>query len=387
MKKALVIFAACLAGTFCALQLNTYMEKRSSLNELAGPRESNLLLRGEPAQAANPSASAIPDFRSAAKKVLQSVVSIETRGTIRRWMTYETTDLGQGSGVVITGTGYIVTNNHVVRNPQSGQVAEEVRVHLPDKQVVKAKVVGRDERTDLAVLKVDGQQLTPVELGDNRQLEIGEWVIAAGNPLGFDNTVSVGVVSSLNRQVDLGRGDGQFVLLNAIQTDAAINPGNSGGALVNARGQLIGINTAIASQTGNSIGIGFAIPVDRVKRITNDIIKYGHARHGQLGVQTYMRPGLLADEDARAELSQLAGATPPDYGLIVQDVSAGSPAGLAGVSQFCVLLQINGQKLNDSIEFYKALADKVPGDKVELTFWKKGQILKKTIELADLTDI
>jgi putative serine protease PepD len=387
MKKILVIFVACAAGTFCALQLNTFLEKRAAIDQISKSSSSSMLLTGEPAQAAAPGVAPVPDFRAAAKKVLQSVVSIETRGTIRRWMTTETTDLGQGSGVVITDSGYIVTNNHVVRNPQSGQTAEEVRVHLPNQQVVKAKVVGIDERTDLAVLKVDGQKLVPVELGDNRQLEIGEWVIAAGNPLGFDNTVSVGVVSSLNRQVDLGRGNGQFVLLNAIQTDAAINPGNSGGALVNARGQLVGINSAIASQTGNSIGIGFAIPVDRVRRITNDIIKFGHARHGQLGVQTYMRPGLLADDDARAELSQLAGATPPDYGLIVQEVIPTSPAGRLGISQFCVLLQINGSKLNDSIEFYKALADKVPGDKVELTYWKKGQIYKKTVELADLTDI
>ena len=182
-------------------------------------------------------------------------------------------ETGQGSGVILSKNGIIVTNNHVVEVPNDPEhaIVEQVKVRLQDKRVFTAKVVGRDRRADLAVLKIEATDLQPIEVGDSSKLEIGQWVVAVGNPLGFDNTVSVGVVSSLGRSLGL---ENSF-LLDGIQTDAAINPGNSGGALTDAAGQLVGINAAIASGNGGSVDIGFAIPVNTVRRVVDQILKFG----------------------------------------------------------------------------------------------------------------
>lgn len=389
MKKVALIFVACMAGTFAAIQFNHWLERRQTLDHLT--RLEAPILKGTPAQATAPAPGGAPDFRGAAKRVLNSVVTIEIQGTVQDWFQNEerVENLGQGSGVVISDNGYIVTNNHVIRNPIGGsdRPAEFVRVHVPGGEVVDARVIGYDARSDLAVIKVDGANLTPIELGSSKNVEVGEWVLAAGSPLGFENTVSVGVVSSLNRQVDLSQTDNGNFLLGAIQTDASINPGNSGGALVNSRGQLVGINTAIASNTGTSVGIGFAIPVDRVKRVTNDIIKYGRARYGSMGIETFRVPGLLRNNSNRAQFKNYVGHEPPKDGLVVSRVESSSPAARAGMDRLTVILEIGDVKIKDAMDLFKALSDKGPGEVVTVKYWKKGQTFTKDISLEDLSQI
>lgn len=322
----------------------------------------------------------VPDFRAAAKKVMPSVVSIDTLGERTNWFNESViVPLGAGSGVIISSDGYIATNNHVIEG------ATVVRVHLTSGETYEAKIVGRDARTDLAVLKVDAKNLVPIELGSSSTLQVGEWVLAVGNPLGYENTVSVGVVSSLGRNLQTAQGP---MLVNLIQTDAAINQGNSGGALTNARGQLVGINSAIASNTGGgSIGIGFAIPVDNVKRVVNDILKLGYARHGMIGVDTYSRPGLLASPEVRRQIAQAIGAEPPSRGLIVRSVSRGGPAARAGIGQFDILLEIDGTPLDEPVSLVRMLADKLPGEKVRVKYWHAGETKTVTLVLEDLAKL
>lgn len=313
------------------------------------------------------------DFRAPAAKISASVVSVDRFG-----QTYDffgeargVQQTGSGSGVVISADGYILTNNHVVEN------ADRVQVRLSDERTLSAKVVGTDPRSDIAVLKVEGKNLTPAVLGDSAKLQAGEWVIAVGNPLGYDGTVSVGVVSSLNRTMQTGR---STMLVDGIQTDAAINQGNSGGALANARGELVGINTAIATTTGGSVGLGFAIPINRAKRIANDLIANGRVRYGTVGVEVYDRPGILESAGARAQIAEAVGAEPPKAGLIVRRIGRGSAADQLGLQPLDILVRLDNQPLNLPIDLTKALIDKRPGDKVRLTYWSKGQ--QKTSEVT-----
>ena len=225
------------------------------------------------------------------------------------------TQSGSGSGFVIDQLGHIVTNNHVVEG------ANRVDVKLANGATVLAEFVGTDPQNDLAVLKVDvaPELLRPVELGDSSALRVGQRAIAIGNPLGLEQSLSVGVISALGRQ--LQRDDGEWTLYDVIQTDAAINPGNSGGPLLDSSGKVIGVNTAIPNVTGASIGIGFAVPVDTVKKIVPAIIENGHYPHPWLGVDGYsVTPGL-------AELLDL----PIDHGILINLVERGGPARSAGL--------------------------------------------------------
>ncbi len=391
MKKFVLVFLACGLATFGALRLNEWLNTR---NEPALTFQPTRIVEGRLANTAATVPAGSIDFRQAAQRILKSVVSIDTLVVTRggNWMRNETMlqQAGEGSGVIISEDGYIITNNHVVVDPRSDRPAAEVRVHLSDGRILKATVRGTDPRSDLAVLKVEANNLVPAELGDSKALQIGEWVIAAGNPLGYEQTVSVGVVSSLNRSVDLtegGRNPRGMYLIDAIQTDAAINPGNSGGALVDSQGRLVGINTAIASPSGGSVGIGFAIPVNRVQRISQDIIRTGRARYGQLGVLAHQYPGLLGVGEYRAEVARIAGANPPEKGLLLMNVQPGSPASAAGITQFSVLLSIGNIQMNDPIDLQRALADKRPGEKVQVKFWSAGQNKTATVTLADLTEL
>lgn len=382
MKKILVIAGAATLGGLIAVGFTRFLDKRDATAGLTNNR--NDVILGRPLS--NEVLPEIPDFRLASKRILESVVSINTAGTVQNFFGETSTQkLAEGSGVVIDKNGYVVTNNHVVTNEQ-GNPAEVIQVHTIDGKVYPATLVGRDPRSDLAVLKLDATDLVPVELADNTKLEIGQWVIAAGNPLGYENTVSVGVVSSIGRAVDLSQNRRGSYLVNAIQTDAAINPGNSGGALADSQGRLIGINSAIASVGGGSNGIGFAIPVERVKRVTTDIIKLGHARYGQLGLDPYLQPGLLANDNVRNEMKDRTGAEPPSSGLIVSVVRPESPAAQLGIEQLSILLSVDGTKLVNPIDLQKILADKLPGDKVRVKFWKKGVIKEAEVTLKDLTN-
>ncbi|CAN5457737.1 hypothetical protein BH11ARM2_BH11ARM2_17590 [soil metagenome] len=314
------------------------------------------------------------DFRMASKKVSPSVVSVDRYGRVQRDMFDQEgaeAKVATGSGVILSKDGIIVTNNHVVEG------ADKVTVRLSDGRTIDAKVVGTDPRADLAVLRVSVAGLVPIEVGKSADVQVGQWVLAVGNPLGFDNTVSVGVVSSLKRNLPVGNSG----LVDAIQTDAAINPGNSGGALTDAQGRLIGINSAIASSTGQSVGIGFSIPVDRVRRVVNDIVQYGAARYAGLGVSYAPYP--LADPRVREQISRELGVENlPDQGVLV--MSAMQNAQNAGIKKYDVILAVDGQDIQGSFDLNRALTPHKPGDTIKVKVWSEGS--SKTIDLK-LTQI
>jgi serine protease Do len=373
MKKFgsfLAIFCASMLGVLVAFQI----EHRSN-----GNGSSDLALRDLPfASTASlvQSTGGMADFRAAAKKIMPSVVSVDQRVATRDIFSdrVQIETAGTGSGVVISADGLILTNNHVIAG------ADFVTVRTQEDKTFSAKVVGADPRADLAVIRIKASHLVPAELGDSDRLDVGEWVLAVGNPLGYSNTVSAGVVSSLKRT--LPAGESGTLLIDAIQTDAAINPGNSGGALTNERGQVIGINSAIASNTGGSIGVGFAIPINRAKKIVHDIVQYGHVRYGNPGFTIYQR--LIQDEDVQDALQRAVGAQPPKAGLVVHDVDPSGPAAKAGIRPLDVVISVDNIPMSNPIQFFKIFADKRPGDTVRLALWDSGN--RKTLDLT-LEDI
>ncbi|HEY4491924.1 MAG TPA: trypsin-like peptidase domain-containing protein, partial [Acidobacteriota bacterium] len=247
-----------------------------------------------------------------------------------------------GSGVIIDSGGYILTNNHVVEN------ADEIRVSLEDIEDFRnnglaAKVVGRDPKTDLALIKITPKEsLLAAPLGDSDALQVGDWVIAIGNPFGLGHTVTVGVVSAKGRELG-GSYD------NFIQTDASINPGNSGGPLLNLRGEVVGINSAIATRTGQSAGIGFAVPIDLAKEIIPQLKTTGHVVRGQLGVtiQTQWNEALAREFGV-------------DHGAVVSDVTKGSPADKAGIKRGDVIVQFNGKPIRTGSDLPRIVAATKP---------------------------
>ena len=266
-----------------------------------------------------------------------------------------------GSGVVVSSAGYILTNNHVV------EAADEIEVALLDGKKLSAKVVGADPDTDLAVLRVEAKDLPAITFGSSDQLRVGDIVLAIGNPLGIGQTVTYGIVSGLGRT---GLGINTFE--NFIQTDAAINQGNSGGALVDARGNLVGINTAILSQTGGSIGIGLAIPATMVKNVMEQIIQTGSVTRGWIGVE------LQAITPALAE-SFLLGT---QKGAIVNGVLAGGPAEKAGAKPGDVLLAIGGKPVADPQGVLNAVTELAPGSSTKVKLKRKGQDLELDVTIG-----
>lgn len=237
---------------------------------------------------------------------------------------------GMGSGVIITKDGYILTNNHVVEGGEKGSIT----VTLWDGREFRGKLIGRDKLTDLAVVKIEANDLPVARFGNSDELQVGQWVLAIGNPLGLNLTVTAGIVSALSRNIGIIRDS--YGVENFIQTDAAINPGNSGGPLVNLNGEVVGINTAIASRTGYYQGYGFAIPINLARKVAEDIIKYGKVRRGVLGVQISQ-----LDESTAKGL----GLDKP-RGILVQDVISGSAAEEAGIKAGDVILECEGKEVN-----------------------------------------
>lgn len=292
---------------------------------------------------------------------------------------------GTGSGFIIDGKGHIVTNNHVVED------AQRLEVTLADGKKVSAKLIGRDPVNDLAVIKVDvaDEKLPVVQLGDSNRLQIGQMAIAIGNPFGLDRTVTTGVVSSLDRtlRTETGR-----EIRGIIQTDAAINPGNSGGPLLNSRGEVIGINTAIFSPSGGSVGIGFAIPVNKAKRIIPELIAKGRVSHPWLGIA-----GLSVTPEMRDVLD-----LPIEHGVLVVRVSRRSPADRAGIRGGRrriqvgntilqvggdLIVEVDGQKIEHLNDLIAYLEDhKRVGETVELSILRDGQRVKVRVTLGELPE-
>lgn len=291
--------------------------------------------------------------------------------------------MASGSGVIVSDDGYIVTNNHVVEN------ATKIQVILPDKRTFQAKVIGRDPNTDLALIKVNASNLPVVKLGNSDDVQVGEWVLAVGYPLSLNTTVTAGIVSAKGRSIgiiDQSNEEGSYnnrrqsapvssAIESFIQTDAAINRGNSGGALVNTRGELIGINAAIASQTGYYAGYGFAIPVNLAKKIMDDFIKYGAVRRGFLGINF---PNPMAEDQFYKE----KGINPSSVdGVYVSGVQPGGAAAEAGIKEGDIITGVNGVRVSSSSEFTERIARQRPGDKVRLSYKRNGKTYTTTATL------
>ncbi|MFM7682688.1 MAG: Do family serine endopeptidase [Bacteroidota bacterium] len=265
---------------------------------------------------------------------------------------------GAGSGVIVSSEGYIVTNNHVIEN------ASEIEVILNDNSKYSAKVVGADPATDIAVLKIEGTGFQPIPLGNSDDLKIGEWVLAVGNPFNLTSTVTAGIVSAKARNINLlsERSGKEIVPIESfIQTDAAVNPGNSGGALVNTKGELVGINTAIASQTGSYSGYSFAVPVNLVQKVMRDLIDYGIVQRGYLGVQI---------SDISQEIKE-KNKLPNLKGVFVAKVIEDGSADKAGLKDGDVILKIGNKEVNSVASLQEEIGKRRPGDKVSITIRQK----------------
>jgi serine protease DegQ len=267
---------------------------------------------------------------------------------------------GLGTGVIVDTRGYILTNNHVVEG------ADELRVRLNEDQTVKAELIGTDPRTDLAVIKIKAADLKAAKLGSSEHLKIGEWVVDAGNPFGLDNTITAGIVSAKGRSL---QGGGQFE--DFIQTDAAINPGNSGGALVDTRGHLIGINTAIYSNNGGSMGIGFAIPVNLAKQVMESILNNGSVTRGWIGVEP---------QNLSKELSESLGIPKNTAGVLLSGVLEGGPAARGGIKPGDVLIAVNGKSTKDVRQLLNQIAQISPGNEATLKILRKDKELELKVQ-------
>lgn len=312
-------------------------------------------------------------FEQAAETIAPSVVSITSRRQVgdevpsflRPFAPPEGAISGMGSGVVIDDRGHILTNNHVVEG------ADKLVVRLDDGRELEPKIVGTDPKTDLAVIRVEATGLAPAQLGDSNSVRVGQWVIAAGSPFGLSRTVTAGIVSAVGRG-SMGITDyGDF-----IQTDAAVNQGNSGGPLIDLRGRVIGINTAIASHTGGSNGIGFAIPITLAHSVTRQLIEQGHVERGWLGIVMGRLTPELASSFAYAETD----------GVLINDIAPEGPAAAAGLRPGDIVQGIDGRPVRDLSGFRAAIAQTPPGQTVRLNVWRDGSMAEVAVQLGRLPD-
>lgn len=334
------------------------------------------------------------DFTSAAESTVNGVVSIKSYATPRgrggmqggeydpfyefffgtprqqprQQAPSQPQQMGLGSGVILSADGYIVTNNHVVEG------AEMLEVTLNDNRSFNATVIGTDPSTDLALVKIEADSLHVIPIGDSENLKVGEWVLAVGNPFGFTSTVTTGIVSAKGRNISSITRSGNSGIESYIQTDAAVNPGNSGGALVNLAGELVGINTAIYSQTGNFAGYSFAVPTSIVKKVVTDIKQYGTVQRAFLGVLfSELTPQLAKDKNITATAN----------GLYVGEVQPRSAAMEAGLKEGDVIVAIDGKTTSTTGQLQEAMAKLRPGDKVKVTFYRDNKKESVTVTLRN----
>ncbi len=272
-----------------------------------------------------------------------------------------------GSGVIVTPNGYIITNNHVVR----GADPNGIKVTLLDRRTYQAKLIGRDPTTDIAVIKIEGANFPYVSLGNSDSVHVGEWVVAIGNPFGLDYTVTQGIISALGRDIGIIRN--KYGIEDFIQTDAVINPGNSGGPLVDLRGRVVGINTAIATNTGSYEGYGFAIPINIAKEVAEDIIQHGRVLRPYIGVE-------ISDIDQTT--AKALGLKEPE-GVLVQSVVHGSPAEKAGIKGGDVILKFDGMTIHHGNQLQALVASKSPGQKATVEIFRNGKTETKTVILEE----
>jgi putative serine protease PepD len=345
---------------------------------VAHPSSATTVVRQVPVQTSEPAAdsSALTPgqiYRQAYKGVVEITVS-----TPQQTPTGNQEAQAQGSGFVIDSDGHIVTNDHVVEN------ADSVSVQLWNGNTYNASVVGTDPSTDLAVIKVDAPSsvLHPVSLGDSSSLQVGDPVVAIGSPFGLEETVTSGIVSALHRQIEALN---QFTINDTIQTDAAINHGNSGGPLFNAAGQVVGVNSQIAGQTGANVGIGFAIPSDTVSSIADTLISSGKVEHAYLGVSVQEIPATVAHDlnlTEGVEITQVRPGTPAQQAGLKGATGKKMVQGTQYATGGDVITAIDGQKVKTSEGVQLAIDAHHPGDTIEITYWRKGETKTVSVKLA-----
>ena len=326
-----------------------------------------------------------PSFAAIAKKTMPVVVNISTttqrsgRGgsndPIEEFFNRffgetpprENSQRSLGSGILISKDGEILTNYHVVRN------ADAIKVKLADQTEFEARLIGKDGRTDLAMIKIrrSGGNLPFARLGSSSQLDVGDWVMAIGNPFGLEHTVTAGIVSAKGRVIGAGPYD------NFIQTDASINPGNSGGPLINAAGEVVGVNSAIFSQTGGNVGIGFAIPIDLAKKVADHLRKNGKVVRGWLGIRA---------QDVSPQLASSLGIVRGGEMAVVTEVTEGSPAAEAGIKTGDIVVAFNGKPVPRSHDFPSVIADTPPGQKVTLKIIREKKEQTVAVKIGELPD-
>ena len=279
---------------------------------------------------------------------------------------------GSGSGVIIDEMGYILTNNHVVAD------ADEIFVTLPSGEDVPGKVLGKDRETDIAIVKVERENLPPADIGTTKDLKVGEILIAIGNPYGFEHTVTFGVVSAMNRTITSYDGRGQSITLtDLIQTDAAINPGNSGGALCNKKGEVIGINTVIVSETGGSQGIGFAIPIDAAMDAAKQLIETGKVSHPNIGIFGTTLTKEIAEE---LDISVRKGA-------IISEAISGTPADKAGLQRGDIIIKLDENEIESMDDLLTEIRKMKVGDSVTITYIRDNEEQSVELILAERSEI
>lgn len=328
------------------------------------------------------------DFSPAAEAAVRSVVHVKTLTQGRTVINsdpfsaffgpqqYRIPDqMGAGSGVIISQDGYILTNNHVI------QGADQVQVTFNDRNTQIAKVIGADPATDLAILKIEGEGLPYMTLGNSDDVKLGQWVLAVGYPLNLDATVTAGIVSAKGRAIGINQRNNRSAIESFIQTDAAVNPGNSGGALVNTQGQLIGINSAIASPTGTYAGYSYAVPSNLAQKVANDLIKFGSVKRGYIGAN-------LADLNKMdEETAGSLGISKEDFrnatGVYVANVIPNSGAAVAGLRKGDIITAVNATAVFSSSQLQEQIARYHPGDKISLAYLRDGKSYNATVELKN----
>ena len=375
MMKRLSMLSLLVAGVVVGIVLSGRATDQPSL--MARVPTAAATAEPAPAQAASaPLTAPGPDFTRVAEKTVRAVTNISSVQVQRRQATPFSNDpffqyffgdqddlFGRsraqqslGSGVVISADGYVVTNNHVIGEDGA---QTEVTVTVGEYRDLKAKVIGVDSWTDIGLLKIDATSLPVIPWGDSSKLKIAEWVMAVGNPFSLNQTVTVGVVSALGRA---NVGITQYE--DFIQTDAAINPGNSGGALINSRGELVGINTAIFSQSGGYQGIGFAVPSNLVRRIVDDLQKFGRVRRGSIGYVEVLPMNARLAEELRA---------PKSDGIVVNQMSRDSAAYRAGLEPGDIIVSVNGTTITDPSQFVRLIADATIGSTARIEVLRDGK--------------
>ncbi len=372
MKKIIGAFVIASIGGITALGLNRLFEQKSNL-------QTSQIAYQLPAKYVNmPSVSTenAVDFTTAAEMSVHSVVNVKTTYPLQTQNQYlydpfrdffgqrepkqQEAPMATGSGVIISQDGYVVTNNHVVDG------AEKVEITLNDKRSYTAEVIGKDPTTDLALLKIKETDLPFINYGNSDNVKVGEWVLAVGNPFNLNSTVTAGIISAKGRNIGLLERDvtrGQFSIESYLQTDAAVNPGNSGGALVNTKGELVGINSAIASNTGSYTGYSFAIPVNLARKVVADLLEFGEVQRAFLGISIKDLDGKLAKEKSVNEIK----------GVYVNGVSSGGSGEEAGIIEGDVITKIGAAAVNNVPELQEQVSRYRPGNKINITLNRNNQ--------------